>query len=340
MGTIDVDRLLEPSSPDSPCGENLEYDPAYAEMELASKGKPEQQYGDTLVPAQEPDWRLVKAKATELLGRTKDLRIAVYLARALARTDGLPGLAEGLALLKGLVERHWDSLHPQLDPDDGYDPTLRVNTLAALNDPEATLRAVREAPLVSSRAMGRFSLRDVQLATGALPPPADGKVPDLAAIDGAFADCDLAALTQTATALETSLASAGAFQIAVSERVGSAQTVNLSELVKLLKAARQVVSERLSRRGAPAAAAPAAEGVSAPRPAPAIAPGSVASREDVIRTLDLLCDYFNRNEPSSPVPLLLQRAKRLVSKNFFEIVKDLAPEAVAQVELIRGPQGE
>ncbi|MBE0617668.1 MAG: hypothetical protein IH608_07060 [Proteobacteria bacterium] len=63
------------------------------------------------------------------------------------------------------------------------------------------------------------------------------------------------------------------------------------------------------------------------------------SREDVVHLLDKVCDYFRRNEPSSPVPLLLERAKRLVSKSFLEIVRDLAPDGVAQVELIRGPGG-
>jgi len=40
------------------------------------------------------------------------------------------------------------------------------------------------------------------------------------------------------------------------------------------------------------------------------------------------------------VPLLLRRAKRLISKDFLEIVRDLAPDGVPQVELIRGAEFE
>ena len=56
----------------------------------------------------------------------------------------------------------------------------------------------------------------------------------------------------------------------------------------------------------------------------------------MIRMLDVLCEYYKQNEPSSPVPLLLQRARRLVSMDFEGIVRDIAPDALGQVKLIRG----
>ena len=64
--------------------------------------------------------------------------------------------------------------------------------------------------------------------------------------------------------------------------------------------------------------------------------GTINSREDAIRALDKVCDYFKQHEPSSPVPLLLQRAKRLVAKDFIEIIRDLTPAGVAQAEEIGG----
>ena len=62
----------------------------------------------------------------------------------------------------------------------------------------------------------------------------------------------------------------------------------------------------------------------------------INSREDVIRVLDKICQYYQRFEPSSPIPMLLQRSKRLVSADFMDIVRDLAPDALAQVENLRG----
>ena len=64
--------------------------------------------------------------------------------------------------------------------------------------------------------------------------------------------------------------------------------------------------------------------------------GEILTREDAMRVLDKVIDYFNRNEPSSPVPILLRRARRLVSKNFMEILKDLAPDGLKDAEKIRG----
>ena len=67
--------------------------------------------------------------------------------------------------------------------------------------------------------------------------------------------------------------------------------------------------------------------------------GEINSREDVVHVLDKICLYYERCEPSSPIPLLLQRSKRLVSANFMDIVRDLAPEGLAQVENLRGKDG-
>ncbi|HEX5175868.1 MAG TPA: hypothetical protein VFV83_02510, partial [Chthoniobacteraceae bacterium] len=64
--------------------------------------------------------------------------------------------------------------------------------------------------------------------------------------------------------------------------------------------------------------------------------GNIQSRQDVIRMLDKLCDYYSRAEPSSPVPLLLRRAQRLAEMNFLEIIGDLSPEALAPVQNVTG----
>ena len=58
--------------------------------------------------------------------------------------------------------------------------------------------------------------------------------------------------------------------------------------------------------------------------------------EDVIRTLDRLCKYYEKYEPSSPLPLLLMRAKRLASMSFLDIIKDLSPDALTQARAVGG----
>ena len=66
--------------------------------------------------------------------------------------------------------------------------------------------------------------------------------------------------------------------------------------------------------------------------------GAIACR--VIRTLDKICDYYKRYEPSSPVPFMLKRAKKLVTMDFVELLRDLAPNATEQTDLIFGLQPE
>jgi len=64
--------------------------------------------------------------------------------------------------------------------------------------------------------------------------------------------------------------------------------------------------------------------------------GEIRSREDVLRTIDKICEYYERYEPSSPLPMLLKRAKRLATKSFLDILEDLTPEGLSQARMIGG----
>ncbi len=345
MPLIDIEKLLLPLASEAPCGDNLEYDPNFATLKKAAQPKPAPEF-DPDRPPEPPDWREVQTRALELLAHSKDLDVVIHLIKALLYTQGFPGFRDGLELLRGLLEPYWETLYPQLDPEDDNDPTLRVNLLVSLCDPEFMLRSVRETPLVSSR-LGRFSLRDIQLATGVLKLPAGSKetVAELSGIEAAFMDSDLEELQACAQAVRDSIEAVTAIEAEVTERVGVHKAPSLSALVQILREIQTVLVERLARRGVsePAAmelsellAAPGAVTQSAATPLT----GDITGREDVIRVLDRLCDYYQRHEPSSPVPLLLQRARRLVSKDFMEILRDLVPDGVAQVERICGSKDE
>ena len=90
--------------------------------------------------------------------------------------------------------------------------------------------------------------------------------------------------------------------------------------------------EAVSEDNAPSvdAAAPAA-----PRPT-----GDIATRDDVLRSLDKILAYYTRHEPSSPLPVLLNRAKNLVHADFAAIVRNLIPDGMSQFENLRGPDSE
>lgn len=347
MSIVDVDVLLQDVSTDAPCGPNLEYDPAFLQLEQEALGKPEVQYGGTVVPAVPPEWKLVKKQALDLLARSRDLRVAMPLVRALLALHGMPGFADGVRLLDRLVEERWDSVHPQLDADDDNDPTLRINSLAALADAASIIRDVKEAAFVQLPVLGPLSLRLLEQVSGEMPVPKGQTVPALNSIEAALRDVPADALTGAADAVTLAYDSVENIEAALVRQVGSARALNLAALVRQLRRMRDLLASHLPQTEEPDAMPDAASTdddpafhTASPVGAAAAAPisGEIASREDVVRMLDKILAYYRRHEPSSPVPMLIERAKRLAPKNFFEIMEELAPESVGQLKILRGPQ--
>jgi type VI secretion system protein ImpA len=346
MPTIDVARFLQPLSADDACGPDLEYDPAFGELVRLSAGKPEQVEGDQVIAkAEDPQWREVFDHAEALLGRTRDLRVAVHLTHASLNLVGMAGLAGGLSLIEGLVRNFWDQVHPRLDEGD-KDPTLRINSLSELESPPPPgsrpapylLRSLDRVPLVRSAQAGAFAYRDVKLARGEIAPHASEKslVPQLALIEAAFQESDLEVLQASAQAVGGSLATLKALREYLRGQVGAERAPGFAILEKELQGMQRLLAEHLGRRGVGAVALATAATPDAATTAAAGAIGEIRTREDVVKILDRVSAYFEKYEPSSPVPLLLHRAKRLVAKDFMEILRDLTPAGVAQAEAIGG----
>jgi len=352
MALTDLDGLLEPVSAEAPCGTDLEMtgDADFFELGRLGQGKPEQQIGNTIIPASDPDWKQLQKKAIELLRRSKDLRPAVELTRSLVRTDGWPGFAKGVGIIRGLVERYWEGLFPLLDPDDDNDPQMRLSILRDLIAP-AQLLAMRRTPLVASKTLGKFSLKDLEIANNESPPDKGVPAPSMASIDGAARDTDLDALDQSATGVQASLAHVAGLQAALTEKIDAGDAVSVcGPLNILLKKADAFLAPRLAQRKplpvvveeeVPVAESDVKSGAAAPPRQGGGLGGSISSREEVVKAIDLIMAYYARYEPSNPVPLLMARCKRLVMMSFVDIVKELVPEVLKQVEALKGQgQGE
>jgi len=330
MSTDPLESLLSPLSPESPCGADPEYDPAFLALQEASAGRGEQQFGSTVIAAREPDWPSVHQQARELVERTRDLRTAVLFTRSGARVEGLPGAARGLQLVRGLLERYWDDVHPRLDASEGGDPTARLNALSALSHPAAGLADIRAASLTGQR--GSVTVRDIELAIGRADPlPGEGVPTEEGVMQGVQAAiaAQPAVAQQMLDASEASLALTACFE----QRLDATFTPDLEALQRLLKRV-AATARRAAAKPAPAASA-GADG-SADGAAPAPPPGTLSSREDVIRSLERACEWIERNEPTNPAPLLIRRSQRLMTKNFVDIIRDLVPEGVAQIEKLAG----
>ena len=158
---MNIEEFLAPISPEKTCGENLEYDADFQIMNQASQGKAEQQFGDTIIPAEPADWNTVEKYATSLLTRTKDLRVLLALTHAWTRRRGLAGYADGLLLVQEAIARYWETLYPLLEEYGETDPFYRINALAGLSDKSDLTVAVRNASLLRSNG-DEISLRDAQ----------------------------------------------------------------------------------------------------------------------------------------------------------------------------------
>jgi type VI secretion system protein ImpA len=336
MPVLDLSSLLAPLAGDAPCGADLEYDPASAALHEAAAGKPERQY-DKVYPAEPADWVTVHELALALAMRSRDLRVAVWLIRSGARFEGFEAAAQGLALLHGLVERHWDHVHPQLDPSDGNDPTTRVNVIAQLVH-DAVLGDLRAASLTNVR--GAVTVRELELSFGHAEPLPGESVPTEVGITPAVAALQ-AQSPGLAQAMSGALASAQALGKLLDDRLGATHSPDLRALFKLLQCLADAgrAAQAGAPTGAPAASDAAGHRVAASAAVPAPL-NAIQSREDAIRVLGRVCEWIERNEPSHPAPLLIQRARRLMQKNFIDIIRDLVPDGLGQIEKLAGPGRE
>lgn len=343
MQRIEVSALTQPIDPRDPAGPDLEFDAAFVALEEALRAKPEQQFGDTIIAAQEPDWGEVRNQAVAVLERSKDLRAAVHLVQALVQGHGLSGLAQGLELVRALLADFWETLHPQLDPDDDLDPTLRVNTLASLCDPGRILKPVRNAAMVRVPGLGGISLRAVQLAKGQLPPPEGEEILKLDSIDAAIRDTEEPRLREAETLVAGALSDLAAIEQILLDRVGVGHAIGLEALATILREILAFLREQLAERGGGEDAESGEQGMAGGPATAARVPrvaGEIASSQDVIDTLNQIIAYYKAREPSSPIPLLLERARRLVSADFFAILRDIAPDGLDQAEQATGARTE
>lgn len=162
---MDVPLLLTAVSATSPCGEDMEYDAQFLQLERDAKGQPERSMGDSILPAEPPEWRSIQQQSLDLLQRSKDLRITHFLLQSSLALQGVAGLAEVLVLINALLREYWADVHPRLDADDDNDPTVRINALTGLTC-DTNIRLLRESILTRSRTFGPVSLRAALNASG------------------------------------------------------------------------------------------------------------------------------------------------------------------------------
>ncbi len=326
-------------SDDAPSGENLEYEKVFTDLELAAQPGEERQAGEEILEAEEPNYRDVAEKAREVLTQSHELRAAVYLANAEVRLNGMQGLAEVTTYIRGCLSEYWDTCHPELDEEDDEPAAMRVNSLLGIADATTVLRGVRNAPLSMSQAFGMVTLRMLDIQAGEITAREGENVLDSNAISAAFKDTNEETLQGIMDAVKTALDDVQAIDAVFDEKI-PAQGPDLSPLIKALKKAEQVIGEEMGVEVEGGEEDGESDGSGGDAPKKSAAPGEISSQSDVAHSLQKIIQYYGRHEPSSPIPMLLERALRLVGADFMTIMKDIAPDGTDNAKVVGGIKEE
>jgi len=322
-GLLVDQALIQPIAPERPCGEDLEDTPLLASFDAFRV------FGQSAPHDPQPEWTAVASRAAEALCRSKDLRLLAFLGSALLRTDGLPAFAETLTIASTWLDIYWKETYPRIDED----AILRRSALNCFADQMAVVDALRRLPLAQHRQHGTFSLRDIEIATGIV--PADGETPpDEARIDAAFAAMTREAIAQLQQSVGVAQGALTRITAKMRDDGGRDAAPSFDPLASQLTKIDRVLRAQLALRGDDTDVNGDADGEGEGH-GPAIS-GVVRSRQDAVRALDAVSMFFRQHEPSSPIPLILDRAKRLVSKSFLEVLADIAPDALAQARSAGG----
>jgi type VI secretion system protein ImpA len=331
-GQAKVEAWLTPlDGSDGPAGLDLEYSSDFLELVKVAHGVPETQFS----PAELPNWRSVLDLAEELLGSTRDLRVALLWIRANVSLNGFSEISNGVRLLDGLLSGFWDHLHPMPDPDDG-DIYARANALAMLPQADGLLGDLRQSLLLNLRGVGELRVRAVEVSLGLVAAKPEESTPskDQLVEMIAAANAQNPALREQ---LVDALKGLDQLSALMTEKLGALNTPDVRPLVSMVKSVLglfpkpQDSPDSSEVGGADGGDAPAS--IALPQ---GQLSGRVSSREDALRAITMVCDYLDSAEPGNPAQLLLRRASRLINQNFLQLVKELAPDALNEVAKLMG----
>jgi type VI secretion system protein ImpA len=324
------DDLLNPIPGENPAGADLRYDPLYDKIKEARREDGDAPQGEWERPRKTADWTAVIKLAGEALAtRTKDLQLAAWLTEAMLRKEGYPGLGGGLALLRGLMEKFWDNVYPELEDGDAELRAAPIEWVGTRFD-----LAVKSVPLnkgghdfyryKESRAMpteaeaeaddGKSKTRRSALE--------DGKVaPEV--FDKSFEGTPKVWYRQLAGDLAGALAGVEALNELANEKFGS-DSPNLipirESLTEVQHTVNQLLAKKLIADPDPVDATPAEDALTSASGAPgggggsggppsALAAEPVDKNDAAYRVIGA-ARFLRKHDPTSPTSYLMLRALR------------------------------
>ena len=326
------------------CGENLEYSQEFLALTRSLEYKPEQQFGDTIIEAESPEWNQAERQALALCAKTCDVRVLEMLVRTWAAQHGLPGYANGLEIVFKAISAFWDGIHPPLVEDDGYeDPLPRINALNALVTVDGVLGILRSAPILSG-TYGQLSLREAeQVIDGSKTdfPGGRGRLAEMLSQAKITDEAEINALYQAHSWLRQ-------IEELVLEKLGHEWRPEFNQALQLFDVIMNVVGNpqpvSTEASSAPEESSSAQHAGESSHQATQLSKVeaikevswkevSISTRADAILALEKVCSYFEVHEPSHPAPFLIRRVQQTIPLNFYDMIKNLVPGSHEQFDI-------
>lgn len=329
---VDVEALLQPVSEAEPCGPDLSYDPDFRRIsrELDDASQKEK-------PAEDANVGPAAETAVALLARSKDMWIASHGFCFALYSGDLTACGKLLELIAGFAEQFWDSCHPALD--EGSDPAGgRREACRQLASVARVTRPLERLQLQPLKSKGRLSFKDILGAAGPETKAADILAQSPEMIRRAIDDTNVGEWSALSEQLDIILQGSRRISAAFDDKA-SGQGPDLGPFDAAVARLKGFADAVIARK-APAATADEDAEYSAGGghgEGPALG-GPIRSRAQAVSALDAVKAFLMATEPSSPAPLLIERAKRLIGMDFMQIIENLAPAGLEEaLRLLQPP---
>ena len=265
----------------------------------------------------------------------KDLRLMPFLAAAHSCIDGLSGYSGVLDLATRLLQSYPSTLYPVPD-DESEEAWERANAVAEMVSSSGMHTLLDQVVVIDGRQAGRFWLADIIGSSSR-----EISIPEVSAsilssslqeIGPQRSQLLLATLRDTATRIRSLEGMFKAGTLVSSTHARRFERAS-SRVASLVDPERPKLASDQAEAGTDIVTTP----ITVTNPAAAsFTLGDLRSREDARRTIQNVISFIERLEPGHPSPLLLKRADRLLGMDFRDIIKDMAPDALKDIELIAG----
>jgi type VI secretion system protein ImpA len=348
---LDFDSLSVPVSEETPSGENLQYSGIYDEIRDARRADEDIAQGDWQYELKVADFRkVVDLAVPALTSQTKDLQICVWLAESLSRQNGFVGLRDGLRLARELQANFWETIYPEIDEGDMEG---RANALEWL-DKQCSLVA-RETPITAGEGVNFIGFEDSKIFD--IPENIDDLDSDKRQ---RLQELQQQAETENRTTGERWRKAKGQtrrqfyeelaltldecwseyeqLDRTIEENFERNQMPALLQLKKSLDAIRDLVKKLLleKRQAEPTEEELAAgetteeiiseDGETVTVSGIAGTSGPIKSRQDALKRLSEVADYFRKTEPHSPVSHLVSRSVKWGNMSLESLLQELVKD--------------